>query len=140
MRSIWVGIVIAAAASIYPVNAQPLEAGKNEYVKSCQSCHGTTGKGDGSRAQSLTTRPTDLTKLSDANKEVFPFVRVYEVIDGTLDVMMHGPRDMPVWGDSYKRNVQSRLPGNCTSDDILDAMARRRILELVEYISTLQRK
>ena len=39
MQSIWVGIVIAAAASIYPVNAQPLEAGKNEYVKSCQSCH-----------------------------------------------------------------------------------------------------
>ena len=66
-------------------------------------------------------------------------MRVYEVIDGTFDVVMHGPRDMPVWGDVYRRDVQSRLPEK-PADHMVDAMARRRILELIEYISTLQRK
>jgi len=138
MRPIWIGIVIAAA-SIYSVNAKTLEAGRNEYVKSCQPCHGKTGEGDGPRGKNLTTRPSDLTRLSEENKGVFPFVHVYEVIDGSLDVVMHGPRDMPVWGDTYRRDVQSRLPGN-SANHVVDAMARRRILELIEYISTIQRK
>jgi hypothetical protein len=46
---------------------------------------------------------------------------------------------MPVWGDVYRRDVQSRLPEK-PADHMLDAMARRRILELIQYISTLQRK
>jgi mono/diheme cytochrome c family protein len=125
--------------SIYPINASPLDPGKNEYVKSCQPCHGKTGEGDGPRRKTLITRPSNLTRLSEVNKGVFPFVHVYEVIDGSLDVVIHGPRDMPVWGDTYRRDVQSRLPGN-PADHMLDAMARRRILELIQYISTLQRK
>jgi mono/diheme cytochrome c family protein len=138
MRPIWIAIVIAAA-SIYSINAKPLEAGRHEYVKSCQPCHGKTGEGDGPRGKNLATRPSDLTRLSEANKGVFPFLHTYEVIDGSIDVVMHGPRDMPVWGDTYRRDVQSRLPGK-SADHMLDAMARRRILELIEYISTIQRK
>jgi mono/diheme cytochrome c family protein len=138
MRPIWIGIVIAAA-SICSINAKPLEHGRNEYVKSCQPCHGKTGEGDGPRGKTLASRPSDLTRLLEANKGVFPFVYVYQVIDGSIDVVMHGPRDMPVWGDTYRRDVQSRLPGNST-DHVLDAMARVRILELIEYISTIQRK
>jgi hypothetical protein len=38
---------------------------------------------------------------------VFPFVRVFEMIDGRLDVAMHGSREMPVWGDRYKRDAMS---------------------------------
>lgn len=138
MRSIWIGIVVAAA-SIYPMSAKPLDVGENEYVKSCQACHGKTGEGDGPRGKNFTPRPSDLTRLSEANKGVFPFVHVYEVIDGSLDVVMLGPRDMPVWGDVYRRDVQSRLPEK-PADHMLDTMARRRILELIQYISTLQRK
>jgi hypothetical protein len=104
MRSIWIGTFIAAA-SIYPMNASPLDPGKNEYVKSCQPCHGKTGEGDGPRGKTLITNPTDLTRLLEANKGVFPFVHVYEVIDGSLDVVMHGPRDMPVWGNAYNTGV-----------------------------------
>jgi mono/diheme cytochrome c family protein len=139
MQSIWLGPVIAAAAAIHPVNAQTLEAGKTEYLKSCQACHGAGGKGDGPRANNLSKRPSDLTKLSETNNGVFPFVRVYEVIDGRLDVVVHGERNMPVWGDLYRREVRSRLSGN-PSDDLVEQLARRRILELVEYVSTLQRK
>jgi hypothetical protein len=108
-------------------------------VKSCQPCHGKTGEGDGPRGKTLATRPSDLTRLLEANKGVFPFVYTYQVIDGSIDVVMHGPRDMPVWGDTYRRDVQSRLPGH-SADHVLDAMARVRILELIEYISTIQRK
>ena len=138
MRPIFLGIIVVAA-SICSINAKTLESGRNEYVRSCQPCHGKTGEGDGPRGKNLTPRPSDLTKLSEANKGVFPFVHVYEVIDGSIDVVMHGPRDMPVWGDVYRRDVQSRLPGN-SADHVVDAMARRRILELIEYISTIQRQ
>jgi mono/diheme cytochrome c family protein len=78
--------------------------GEKEYLKSCASCHGRTGKGDGPVADSLKRRPTDLTKLSENNKGVFPFARTYEVIDGRFNVMVHGPRDMPIWGDVYTRD------------------------------------
>ena len=46
------------------------------------------------------------TELSEANKGVFPFVHVCEVIDGTLDVVMHGSRDMPILGDYYRCDVR----------------------------------
>jgi hypothetical protein len=57
---------------------------------------------------------------------VFPLVHVFDVIDGRLDVTLHGPREMPVWADRYKQ--------------MGDVLARRRILQVIEYISTLQGK
>lgn len=45
--------------------------------------------------------PTDLTTLAKRNKGVFPFDRVYAVIDGREIVRGHGDRDMPAWGDRY---------------------------------------
>jgi hypothetical protein len=71
---------------------------------------------------------------------VFPFVRVFETIDGRLEVALHGPREMPVWGDRYKRELISEVPKDAVSNDMTNVLARRRILELIEYISTLQVK
>jgi len=115
------------------------EFGEKEYLKSCATCHGRTGKGDGPVADSLKKRPTDLTKLSESNKGVFPFARTYEVIDGRFNVMVHGPRDMPIWGDAYTREMNSRAPRD-TPKEFVDALTRARILALVEYIFTLQAK
>ena len=75
------------------------------------------GKGDGPAASHLARRPADLTKLSVSNGGVFPFVRVFEMIDGRLDVVMHGPREMPVWGDRYKREVMSTAPAGSLTDE-----------------------
>jgi len=119
--------------------ASSSEFGEKEYLRSCASCHGRKGKGDGPVADSLKRRPTDLTKLSENNKGVFPFARTYEVIDGRFNVMVHGPRDMPIWGDVYTREMSSRAPRD-TPKEFVDALTRARILALVEYIFSLQAK
>ena len=40
-------------------DAASIKAGKLLYEKHCQSCHGKTGKGDGSKAAQLDTEPGD---------------------------------------------------------------------------------
>lgn len=43
-------------------DAESLATGKELWAKHCQSCHGKTGKGDGSKAAQLKTTPEDLGK------------------------------------------------------------------------------
>jgi mono/diheme cytochrome c family protein len=141
MRASWIQASIIGLLSVGSADvayAQAAEFGQSEYVKSCASCHGRTGKGDGPVAKSLKTAPTDLTKLSETNNGVFPVARVYDIIDGRANVMSHGPRDMPVWGDIFTR--QLRYPGSTLSREAIGAMVRANILSLVAYISTLQGK
>lgn len=143
MKTHWIGSLVAVAAAISAINlaqAQGLEIGKNEYLRSCASCHGATGKGDGTVVKALVKRPADLTKLSEANKGVFPFSRIYDAIDGRIEVLAHGTREMPVWGDVYTREWNAGLPAALASKEIAEAMMRVRVLALIEYISTLQGK
>jgi hypothetical protein len=49
--------------------------------------------------------PADLTRLSEINGGVSPFEPVFEMIDEHLDVALHGPRSMPVWGTRYRWDV-----------------------------------
>jgi len=42
-------------------DALSLEKGKAVYAKECVSCHGDTGKGDGSAVKDLEKKPNDLT-------------------------------------------------------------------------------
>jgi mono/diheme cytochrome c family protein len=140
MRVIW-GILMTACLAIDNAGvacAQGQEVGKSEYLNSCESCHGTTGKGDGPAGRSLAKRPADLTKLSQSNGGVFPFARVYDYIDGRLSVLEHGPREEPVWGERWKRNVLSQAPANAVTDDAANMLVSRRIVKVIEYISTLQ--
>jgi hypothetical protein len=128
------------AGMIHVLHAQPQEnLGQQEFLRSCASCHGVSGKGDGPVAKSLKTPPADLTKLSEGNNGLFPISRVYEVIDGRIETLVHGTRDMPVWGERYMEGMTSRDFQGFTSRELAEAFVRRRILALVEYISTLQR-
>jgi mono/diheme cytochrome c family protein len=43
-------------------DAESLATGKSLWAKHCQSCHGKTGKGDGSKAAQLKTEPGDFSK------------------------------------------------------------------------------
>jgi mono/diheme cytochrome c family protein len=146
MRSICVAISIFSVAlvgSAVAGHAQGMEIGKNEYSRFCASCHGTTGKGDGAVAGSLRRSPTDLTKLSDANFGVFPFARVYDVIDGRFEVETHGKREMPVWGEVFEHAAgaaQIRVFPYDVSTEMSESMVRARILALIDYIFTLQAK
>ena len=45
-------------------DAAATATGKELWIKHCQSCHGKTGKGDGSKAAQLKTVPEDMTKAA----------------------------------------------------------------------------
>jgi mono/diheme cytochrome c family protein len=49
-------------------DAASLATGKELWAKHCQSCHGKSGKGDGSKAAQLKTTPEDLSK-ADIQKQ-----------------------------------------------------------------------
>jgi mono/diheme cytochrome c family protein len=45
-------------------DAASISAGKEIWAKHCQSCHGKTGKGDGSKSAGLKTHPGDFTQAA----------------------------------------------------------------------------
>lgn len=117
--------------------AEKFDFGKREYDNNCAVCHGKQGKGDGPYAGLGDTRIADLTVLSRNNKGVFPFDRVYQVIDGRQAVKAHGPREMPIWGKRYleiSRESLLDVPYDAES------FVRTRVLALTEYLNRLQAK
>lgn len=111
-----------------------VDMGKYLYDGNCAACHGSTGKGDGFYAERLErgTKVPDLTELSKKSNGVFPFARVFVLINGTDEIKAHGTRDMPIWGREFSTNNLELNP--------YEAIARVRILALTEYIYTLQAK
>ena len=72
-------------------DAASLATGKSLWAKHCQSCHGKTGKGDGSKSASLKTQPGD---FSTANFQ--------KQTDGEIFYKTsEGRKDMP----SFKKKV-----------------------------------
>ena len=114
------------------------DRGKYEYDAHCAVCHGLSGKGDGVFAGILKSAVPDLTKLSQKNKGVFPFMRVYETIDGTWSVPAHGTKAMPVWGPRYKAEAQESSFDDYPANP--EPFVRARILALTEYVYRLQVK
>lgn len=131
-------LAIATILSTYgPAVAQDVLIGQQEYMNSCAQCHGPDGKGGGVMAGFLTETVPDLTVLQQNNGGVFPVTAVYGVIDGTTTSGVHGSRDMPAWGQRYELRADEQLGMDYTAADAT-ALARGRILALIEYISTLQ--
>jgi mono/diheme cytochrome c family protein len=123
------------AGSVFPSLARDLSVGAAEYKLSCAGCHGVLGRGNGPMARSLTRRPTDLTKLEEANDYQFPFLKVFQVIDGRATLPDHGTREMPVWGRRYVEDIgDSRGPYGS------EAAVRERIEALVRHVQSLQER
>jgi mono/diheme cytochrome c family protein len=130
-------MVLLTALGLPALAQDDLAAGKAEYQASCQNCHGEKGIGDGPLAQYLTIKPADLTQLTKANHGDYPFLKVFQTIDGRAVVKTHGDGPMPIWGDRY--TVSSGAAGaepyrTYTSEPFV----RARVLELTYYIQTLQ--
>ena len=129
-------VLMTSAASLgWPVSAQDAAIGAAQYTTDCAVCHGTTGKGDGVMAKILTVKPANLTILAKNNGGEYPFLRVFQTIDGRTQVTGHGDRAMPIWGDVFEAD-SSLPPGTYGSE----TMVRARILELVYYIQSIQEK
>jgi hypothetical protein len=71
-------------------------------------------------SQALEVAPPDL-RASQEKWGVFPAERISGVIDGTVEITSHGPRDMPIRGMRYSVDAAS-------------------VLLLVEYPSRIQQK
>jgi mono/diheme cytochrome c family protein len=141
MRQIRTIAVLAGAAAVaLPLLAygqQKVDLGKREYEANCASCHGLTGKGDGPISGWSEVGVSNLTLLAKRNNGAFPFVRVYEFIDGTRVVKPHGTREMPIWGFDYKvkgAEYYMEVPYDP------ETYVRARILALTEYVYRLQAK
>ncbi len=114
-----------------------LDIGKIEYETACAVCHGLTGKGDDGLLKELLAKPMpNLTVLAKNNKGVFPFDRVYQIIDGRMEVKAHGTRKMPIWGKAFNNQSSAYFKSYPAHDR--ESAARSRILALTEYIYRLQ--
>ncbi|MGZ5032008.1 MAG: c-type cytochrome [Usitatibacter sp.] len=118
--------------------AEKLDVGKMQYDSACAVCHGPSGKGDGPLKSQLVSRVPDLTVLARDNNGVFPFDRVYQIIDGRQEIKAHGPREMPIWGRAFNLGTSVFFENYPPSD--IESNARSRILALTEYLYRLQGK
>lgn len=134
------GSGLASAADKKATSPDP---GKREYLNSCAACHGASGKlaaGEGAGVEFLKATPADLTTLSKRNGGVFPYERVYMVIDGRNMVAGHGSRDMPIWGDRYSREGVKAAEHYVDMPYDMEMYTRMRITALIDYIHRLQAK
>ena len=123
----WLIIAGLIAGSSARASAQNIDVGKTEYQSSCGSCHGIDGKGDGPVSKELKTPPADLTILAKNNNGVFPYDRVYQMIDGrNTSIPAHGTREMPAWGYRFGPPEAFRF--------------KNRILAVIDYLKTIQEK
>lgn len=78
----------------------PLD-GARIFRNYCASCHGVNGGGDGPVAPALRAKVPPLTALARRNHGTFPTARVRRIITGDEDHVVHGSREMPVWGPIF---------------------------------------
>ena len=124
------GMALAKTAAQPPSAGRPVQFdGAQLYRTYCAVCHGLAGIGNGPMAEQLRKSPADLTKFAARNGGVFPRSRLERIVEGR-DVPSHGTREMPVWGDVFRR-----LP-----DASGEASVRGRIEAILKYIEGMQER
>ncbi|MGI9464902.1 MAG: c-type cytochrome, partial [Aestuariivirgaceae bacterium] len=105
----------------------------------CAACHGRKGIGDGPVAKHLTATPANLTMLKKNNGGKFPEDVAHMIIDGRKEVMGHGTRDMPIWGNWFKF-VARAVDVEGTDNETAEIIVALRIQGLIEYMKTIQQE
>jgi mono/diheme cytochrome c family protein len=139
-RSILAALPLIAAPGL-PL-AQETEGGGNAGITAernfhlyCANCHGEDGRGEGPKVFGLSKPPPDLTTLKARNGGAFPKERLHRIIDGREDIRVHGEREMPVWGQWFKKEAEDGL-GGAEGDE---GTVKRRIENLIDFLETMQR-
>ena len=117
-------------ARLVPPDPVLAEIGKELFLRHCASCHGETGRGDGTVAGVLRTPPADLTRIAARRGGAFPRGEIARFIDGRYAVEAHGTREMPVWGE----RLGERIPEPGVSEEVV----RGDLAVLVEYLQSIQ--
>jgi mono/diheme cytochrome c family protein len=138
-------LLLAAAEGVH---AQDAKIGGQLYEQHCGSCHGSRAGGDGWLSKYLTRTPPALNGLSKSFGGRFPAELVRSIVDGRRQVAMHGPRDMPVWGDVFRMVYSDRtvLPPSASPTEpphfppphSAEAYAQQNIQSLVRYLEEIQ--
>lgn len=137
MRIALLGVLMLFQSSLHAELTEKQYLGENVFMNNCAACHGVSGKGNGPMSEQLIKSPSNLTLLSGNNGGSFPETVIYQLIDGrrvvitdegrTVDAF-HGPRDMPIWGDTFRT-----IEGDEGAVDDL-------ISNLLEYLKSIQIK
>ncbi len=109
------------------------KGGRELFVQHCAACHGTNAQGTGPMTSHLLGNPANLTVLSKKNKGVFPFWRVYRMIDGREAIAQHGPREMPAWGNWFQIPEDEGHGPTDWRDQV-----RGRLWQLLVYLESIQ--
>jgi mono/diheme cytochrome c family protein len=127
------GLLVQFSLAVSAQENEEDPVGLTEYELACMPCHGLDGKGDGPKARTLATMPADLSQIKARNGGVFPDRAIYDMIDGRGVIPAHGKRDMPLWGDRYRKT------GDEGEDPAaVDQRARELIAALVGYLKSIQ--
>lgn len=128
LQGLMLALVFMSVSITYAADANQ---GKEMYLQYCSSCHGQDGRGSGAVSAFLKVKVPDLTVLKKNNKGIYPVDRVILAIDGRRKLRTHGDPKMPVWGESFSREVKEPKSGEVT--------VGLREKAIAEYIATLQR-
>lgn len=109
--------------------------GRVTFRRYCASCHGEKADGSGPVAKMLKVTPSDLRVLSVDNDGEYPEDRITAFIDGREEVLAHGRRDMPVWGDVFQTTL---IANPAAPDEDGEERAARKVRELVLFLETIQ--
>lgn len=121
-------MLVLATASIS--RADDISEGRKLYLRNCAACHGVNADGNGPAAPALTTKAPDLRTLSARYGNPLPQDQIARFIDGRADVIAHGPRDMPVWGEKVWEYPEGK--GN-------QHQVTPRMAALIEYLQSIQK-
>ena len=100
-RAIIANLICSSALTLAAASTARADGGaaQKNYQTFCAKCHGDTGKGDGSGAATLTTKPRDFTDCA----------RMQKLSDDTLfNVIKNGGKanglspDMQAWSDGFE--------------------------------------
>ena len=129
-------LAAGAVAALMPAAAAAEDAslGATLYTEACAVCHGASGTGNGEFAEHLKIPPSDLTVLTKNNHGEFPYLKVFQIVDGRTGVRGHGSGEMPIWGMVFSREV-----GAGAGPYGAELFIRAKVVSLVDYIETLQK-
>jgi mono/diheme cytochrome c family protein len=122
------GGLIDASARGQAGSKQATVSGSQTYQTYCAVCHGDKAKGDGPLAESLRSRPPDLTLEKKKHDGEFPTETLVRIVDGRNPVSGYGGGDMPRWGEAFKNS----------EDD--EQVVEQRIGAVVAYLGRIQER
>ena len=107
--------------------------GSEKYQQSCAICHGMNATGKSEYANVLKANPANLTQIKKNNNGIFPFSKLYRIIDGREVISYHGSRIMPIWGDRFNSENWLNM-----SPRFSETFSRGQIFELLLYLESIQ--